>query len=41
MNIQTSLLSEIIVAAALFVRRASEINVTYSANGERTLTVNV
>jgi hypothetical protein len=35
---QTSLLSEMIVAAELFVRRASDINVTYSASGDKTLT---
>ncbi len=38
---QTSLLSEMMVAAELFVRRASQINVTYSASGDKTLTVRV
>jgi hypothetical protein len=38
---QTSLLSDIIVAAELFVRSASEINVTYSASEDKTLTDNV
>jgi hypothetical protein len=38
---QTSLLSEMIVAAELFVRRASDINVIYSASGDKTLIVKV